>query len=56
MTQEEEVLEICMDELGNYEEVELEDGTIECREVNDMPIWVCPSCDADFYYKDDNKK
>lgn len=45
-----------IDELGGYEEIELEDGTIEYREVEDMPILVCPNCDADFYYKDDKNK
>lgn len=53
---EEEVPEICVDELGNYEEIELEDGTIECHEAEGMPILICPNCDADFYHKDDDNK
>lgn len=53
---EEEVPEICVDELGDYEEIELEDGTIEYHKAEGMPILICPNCDADFYYKyGDNK-
>ena len=53
---EEEVPEICVDELGDYEEIELEDGTIEYHKAEGMPILICPNCDADFYYKDGDNK